>query len=228
LYEKALNNYQQKMKRIAEQVIPVINDVYERQSHQYENILVPFTDGLKVFQVLVNLKAAYESKGKEVVKSFEKTSILATIDEAWKEHLREMDDLKQSVQNASYEQKDPLLIYKFESYELFKTMLDKNNKTVVNALLKAKLFTQDANDIQQGRLQKLDISKYDTEKEEYGKQGVGQTQGQEKQKVQPVRVGKKYGRNDIVKVKYATGKVMETKYKKIEHDIENGNAVLIE
>jgi preprotein translocase subunit SecA len=138
--------------------------------------------------------------------------------------------LKQSVQNASYEQKDPLLIYKFESYELFKTMLDKNNKTVVNALLKAKLFIHEPSDIQQGRVEKLDISKYDTEKEEYRKQVGGQSQGQaqEKQKVQPVRVGKKYGRNDVVKVKYSNGKIMEVKYKKVELDIENGSAVLIE
>ncbi len=90
-------------------------------SHVYENVVVPISDGVKVFQVVTNLKATAESEGKELAKSYEKTVVLATIDDAWKEHLREMDELKQSVQNATYEQKDPLLIYKFESFELFKT-----------------------------------------------------------------------------------------------------------
>lgn len=194
LYEKALTNYQHKIKIIAEQVFPVIRDVYERQSHQYENILVPFTDGLKMFQVLVNLKAAYESHGREVVKAFEKNSILATIDEAWKEHLREMDDLKQSVQNATYEQKDPLLIYKFESYELFKTMIDKNNRSVVSTLVKAQIPMRDPSEVKQGHApKKLDMSKYKTQKSD-GSEFDG-TQKKD-QKLEPVRVEKKVGRNE--------------------------------
>jgi preprotein translocase subunit SecA len=230
IFEIVVRDYQRRKDTITENAYPVIKRVFETMSGQYKNIDVPISDGINVYHIIVDLAKAYETKGKQVAEEFEKQIVLSTIDTAWKEHLREMDDLKQSVQNASYEQKDPLLIYKFESYELFKTMLDKNNKTVVNALLKAKLFTQDAGDIQQGRVQKLDISKYDTEKEEYQQQsqGQGQAQGKDKQKVQPVRVGKKYGRNDMVKVKYSSGKVVEAKYKKVEPDIESGSAVLIE
>ena len=105
---------------IAHKALPIIKEVYENSSHTFENIVTPFSDGVKTLQVIVNLKKAYETKGKELVLAFEKGVILAMIDDAWKEHLREMDDLKQSVQNAVYEQKDPLLIYKFESFELFK------------------------------------------------------------------------------------------------------------
>jgi len=167
IYDKAIQTYLQKIKIIAEQAFPVIKGVYEQQGHQYENILVPITDGTKVFQVLVHLKRAYESQGKEVTKAFEKTSILATIDDSWKEHLREMDDLKQSVQNATYEQKDPLLIYKFESYELFKTMMDKNNRHVVSTLIKAQLPLKDPSQVRQAQApRKLDMSKYRTEKSE--------------------------------------------------------------
>ncbi|MCD6556767.1 MAG: hypothetical protein J7K64_06200, partial [Bacteroidales bacterium] len=115
------------------------------------------------------------------------------------------------------------------SYELFKNMLDSNNRAVVNALLKAKLFTQDPGNIQQGRVQKLDLSKYDTEKQEYeGREASGQSSGNQNKKVQPVRVEKKIGRNDPVKVKYKDGKIIEGKYKKLLIDIENGDAVLIE
>jgi preprotein translocase subunit SecA len=195
IYEKAINSYQQKNRIIAEQSYPIIKDVYERQGHQYENILVPITDGSKIFQVLVNLKKAYETGGKEVVKSFEKTSILSTIDDAWKEHLREMDDLKQSVQNATYEQKDPLLIYKFESYELFKSMMDKNNRQVVSALIKAQIPLKDPSQVRQAQApRKLDMSKYKTEKSDsdgYDERGI-----KKEQKMEPVRVEKKVGRNE--------------------------------
>jgi preprotein translocase subunit SecA len=196
VYNKAIITYQHKVKIIADQAYPVIKDVYEKQSHQYENILVPITDGIKVYQVLVNLKAAYESQAREVVKSFEKTSILATIDEAWKEHLREMDDLKQSVQNATYEQKDPLLIYKFESYELFKTMMDRNNRSVVSLLVKAQIPMRDPSQVKQGHApKKLDMSKYKTQKSESNEYDGASSQNE--QKLEPVRVEKKVGRNEL-------------------------------
>ncbi len=228
IFKLVIEDYKRRKENIIEQAFPVIKNVYETMSGQYKNIDVPITDGINVYHIIVNLEKAYNSKGKEVAVEFEKQIVLSTIDTSWKEHLREMDDLKQSVQNASYEQKDPLLIYKFESYELFKNMLDSNNRAVVNALLKAKLFTQDPGNIQQGRVQKLDLSKYDTEKEEYEQQAAGQSQGNQNKKVQPVRVEKKIGRNDMVKVKYKNGSVKEGKYKKLLIDIENGDAVLIE
>ena len=228
IFNLVIEDYKRRKETIIEQAFPVIKNVYETMSGQYKNIDVPLTDGINVYHIIVNLEKAYNTKGKEVAVEFEKQIVLSTIDDSWKEHLREMDDLKQSVQNASYEQKDPLLIYKFESYELFKNMLDNNNRTVVNALLKAKLFTQDPGNIQQGRVQKLDLSKYDEEKEEYAGQASGQSQGTQNKKIQPVRVEKKIGRNDIVKVKYKSGSVKEGKYKKLLIDIENGDAVLIE
>jgi preprotein translocase subunit SecA len=228
IFEIVIQDYKRRKEFIVEQAFPVIKNVYETMSGQYKNIDVPLTDGINIYHIIVNLEEAYNTKGKQVAVEFEKQIVLSMIDSSWKEHLREMDDLRQSVQNASYEQKDPLLIYKFESYELFKSMLDNNNKTVVNALLKAKLHTQDAGDIQQGRVQKLDMSKFDAEKEEFQRQSAGQGQGQEQKKLEPVRVGKKIGRNDVVKVKYKNGKVIETKYKKVLPDIESGDAVLIE
>ena len=229
IFKLVIEDYKRRKENIIEQAFPVIKNVYETMSGQYKNIDVPLTDGINVYHIIVNLEKAYNTKGKEVAVEFEKQIVLSTIDTSWKEHLREMDDLKQSVQNASYEQKDPLLIYKFESYELFKNMLDSNNRTVVNALLKAKLFTQDPGNIQQGRVQKLDLSKYDTEKEEYeGREASGQSPGNQNKKVQPVRVEKKIGRNDLVKVKFKDGKIIEGKYKKLLIDIENGDAVLIE
>ena len=123
VYAKVLDTYKRKVEAISNQACPVLKDVYERMSHVYENVVVPISDGVRVFQVITNLKATAESEGRELSKAYEKTVVLATIDEIWKEHLREMDELKQSVQNATYEQKDPLLIYKFESFELFKAVI---------------------------------------------------------------------------------------------------------
>ncbi len=230
IFVLVVEDYKRRKQNIVDQALPVIKNVYETMKGQYKNIDVPITDGISIYHIIVNLEKAYNSEGKEVATEFEKQIVLSTIDASWKEHLREMDDLKQSVQNASYEQKDPLLIYKFESYELFKNILDKNNKTVVNALLKAKLHTQESGNIQQGRVQKLDISKYDTEKEEYSgeSQAQGQGQGQEKKRIEPVRVAKKIGRNDMVKVKYPDGRVAEVKYKKVANEVEEGNLIIIE
>jgi len=196
LYGAVLKTFEQKTKLIAEQAFPVIKEVYEKQSHQYENILVPITDGVKVYQVMVNLKNAYETNAEDVVKAFEKTTILATIDESWKEHLREMDDLKQSVQNATYEQKDPLLIYKFESFELFKNMVDLNNRSIISSLLKAQIQFSDPSEVKQARAQRrLDMSKYKTQKNDADGYDDGKG-GKKQEKLQPVRVEKKIGRNE--------------------------------
>jgi preprotein translocase subunit SecA len=164
-------------------------------SHVYENVVVPISDGIKVFQVVTNLKATAESEGKELAKAYEKTVVLATIDDAWKEHLREMDELKQSVQNATYEQKDPLLIYKFESYELFNTMLNKVNKDVVSTLMKGHIPTQDPDQVKEAQrrrqIENLKTSRTDTS--QYGTSGGEQDRDR---KTEPVRVDKKVGRND--------------------------------
>ena len=124
LFNKVYSNYRTKCEHLAQRAYPVIKDVFENHP-RYENIAIPITDGIKSMQVVANLKKAYLDKGREITLAIEKGVTLGVIDDAWKDHLREMDELRNSVQNATYEQKDPLLIYKFESFELFKTLIQK-------------------------------------------------------------------------------------------------------
>jgi preprotein translocase subunit SecA len=198
VYKKVLETYKRKEDVISKQAYPVLKDVYEKMSHVYENVVVPISDGIKVFQVVVNLKATAESEGKELAKAYEKTVVLATIDDAWKEHLREMDELKQSVQNATYEQKDPLLIYKFESFELFRTMLNKVNKDVVSTLMKGHIPSQDPEQVKEAeRRRQVDMSKYRASKSDFSQySNTGGGDPDRRQKTEPVRVDKKVGRND--------------------------------
>lgn len=151
VFDEAMRYYKHKGEVIGQKVWPFISEVYQNQSATVQNIVVPFTDGSKGVQVVANLKKSYDSHGKELINAFERSITTALIDDAWKEHLREMDDLKQSVQNAVYEQKDPLLIYKFESFELFKVMLDKTNKDITSFLFKGTLPTQDGNQVREAK-----------------------------------------------------------------------------
>jgi len=193
LYHQALESYDRKAASIAKQAYPVIKDVYEKQSAIYENIVVPISDGQKTYQIVTNLKKAYESGGKELIRSFSKSIILYTIDEYWKEHLREMDDLKQSVQNAAYEQKDPLLIYKLEAYELFRTMLGNLNRDIVSILAKAFIPLRSANEVQEARQRShTDMSRYQTSRTDNLQAGAPTQQPNR----EPVKVGIKVGRND--------------------------------
>lgn len=193
IYKVVLETYKRKEEGIAKQANPVIKDVYEKSGHTYENIVVPITDGAKTLQVITNLRKSYETEGRDLVKSYQKSAILAHIDEAWKEHLRELDDLKQSVQAATYEQKDPLLIYKFESFQLFKTMIDKVSRDVVATLVKGHIPIQDPDQVREAeKRRKTDYSKYQTSRPDQ----AGGEQEDKKQKAQPVRVEKKVGRNE--------------------------------
>ena len=201
VYADTIRSFELKNKNMAESAWPIIKDVYERASHQYENILVPITDGQKTMQINANLKKAYDSKNRELIKAFEKSSVLAISDESWKEHLREMDDLKQSVQNASYEQKDPLLIYKLESFDLFKSMMNRVNKDVVSLLMKGRIPIQNSDQVREGQSrQRLDTSKYNESKTDVDGYGPSSSTGgeapQRQKRVQPIRVEKKVGRND--------------------------------
>ena len=139
LFEEALKTFKRRMERIAQVAHPVIKQVYENQGAMYENIMIPITDGKRMYNISCNLKEAYETESKVITKSFQKSIILHMIDEAWKEHLREMDELRHSVQNASYENKDPLLIYKLESYNLFKNMVDAMNRKTVAVLMRGQI-----------------------------------------------------------------------------------------
>ncbi len=201
VFEKMIAAYNRKVEAISKQAYPVIRDVYENKGQMYNNIVVPISDGKRVYQIICNLEKAYKNKGKELVKSYQKQIVLRTIDEAWKEELREMDDLKQSVQNASYEQKDPLLIYKFESFNLFKVMVATVNKDVVSTLMKGYIPTQNPDQIREAETRKkLDLSRFKTQKSDLP--GVdnpmegANTQTQERAKPQPVTVEKQVGRND--------------------------------
>lgn len=191
LYEAAFENYKVRTKILAERAFPVVKDVYLNEGHKYENIALPINDGHKTLQVIAPLKKCYETEGKEIIISIEKGITLAVIDDAWKEHLREMDELKQSVQNASYEQKDPLLIYKFESFELFKIMLQRVNKEIISFLNKGKLPMEEASHLSEARLPKMDTNKLQT-----GREDVVNQRTSEPQRPSPVHVEKKVGRND--------------------------------
>ncbi len=139
LFNAALAAYKQRMERMTQVAQPVIKQVFENQGAMYENIMIPITDGKRMYNVSCNLKEAYETESKAIVKAFQKSVVLHTIDDAWKEHLREMDELRHSVQNASYEHKDPLLIYKLESYNLFKDMVDTMNRKTVAILMRGQI-----------------------------------------------------------------------------------------
>jgi preprotein translocase subunit SecA len=192
--------YKRKQDAIAQQAFPVLKGVYDTRGDYVENIVVPFTDGINAIQVSVPLKKAIKNKGIEVFKSFEKNVTLYLIDDAWKEHLREMDELKQSVQNAVYEQKDPLLVYKFEAFELFRQMLASVNKDLVSFLFRGVIpGQQQPDEIREAKPQpKLDLKKLRTSKPEL----VGEANGaamqdmRELQKATPIRVENKIGRND--------------------------------
>lgn len=195
VYSKVLETYKRKVESISQQAYPVLKDVYDRMAHAYENVVVPISDGVKVFQVVTNLKATAESEGRELARSYEKTVVLATIDDSWKEHLREMDELKQSVQNATYEQKDPLLIYKFESYELFQNMINRINKDVVSILMKGYIPIQDPDQVKEAQRRKQ-IENLKTSRTDTFHSGSGAPRADRERKTEPIRVDKKVGRND--------------------------------
>ena len=199
VYRAARKRYEERIDTIAETAVPIIKNVHETQT-QFENIAVPFSDGIKAMQVVVNIEKALESGGVELARGLEKSVTLAIIDNEWKEHLREMDDLRQSVQNARFEQKDPLLIYKFESFGLFKKMIDRVSYEVVSFLAKAALpgradqvQTTSRTSLTTDDSSKLQTSRPGSEPEQISRGGVAPPPPK---KVEPVRVEKKIGRND--------------------------------
>ena len=235
VYNAAYQNYQDKMERNAELAFPVIKNVYEEQGSRFERIAVPFSDGSKTLNVATNLEKAYETEGKQLITDFEKNITLAIIDDAWKTHLRKMDELKQSVQLAVHEQKDPLLIYKFEAFELFKAMLDEVNKDVISFLFKGEIPQQQQTNIQEAK--ETPKEKVETSKEEIPNideraaqsRAAGQTQSQQRpQKTETIKRDQpKIGRNDRVTIKnVANGESKTVKYKQAIPLIENGTWVL--
>ena len=192
LHANILKTYERRMDTMLQRAYPIIKEVYEKQGAIYQNIAIPISDGRKMLTLSVNLKKAYETEGKEIARALSKTITLWQIDDKWKEHLRDMDDLKQSVQNATYEQKDPLLIYKFESFNLFSQMLEDLNKDVLSFLLRAFIPLRDASEARESAPQqpKKNMDQMQTSRTDLVTNG-----GEPKSKM-PVHVDKQVGRND--------------------------------
>jgi preprotein translocase subunit SecA len=234
LYNKALEHYHKKNALVAEKALPIVKEIYKTRGGTVENILVPFTDGQKQIGVAANLAKSVSSNNAELVKSMEKMIALAIIDQLWKEHLREMDDLKQSVQNAVYEQKDPLLIYKFEGFELFKRFIAKVNEETISFLLKADIPVQQPDQVQEARAPRSRVRLNEQKEESRSLLSGGertapaQTSRPPQEKVMPAKSEKVAGRNDRVSVQYPDGKVLrDVKYKKVEEDILNNRCIII-
>ena len=233
IYKLALAHYLNKIEANAKLAFPVIKHVYENQKDRFKRIVVPFTDGIKTLQVVTDLEKAYSSDGQQLVTDFEKNISLAILDNSWKNHLRKMDELKQSVQLAVHEQKDPLLIYKFESFELFKNLIDGVNKDILSFLFKAEISNESAKNIQEARPRK--VTKINTSKEEIPNidelssrnKAAGNNQTQQIETI--VRDKPKIGRNDRITIKnVSTGENKEMKFKHAEPLIDKGEWVISE
>jgi preprotein translocase subunit SecA len=211
LYEEALANYQGKRKELMRVALPVFHNIRQTQGAHIENIMVPFTDGRRGIQVLTNLDKTIQSSGAELVNTLERSVTLFLIDDSWKEHLRAMDDLKQSVQTAHYEQKDPLVIYKGEAFNLFRQMDSQVNSSIVSFLCHAELPVQQNAPVREARQQKTDMSKMHANKREVESAGQDYATNDNAGRVshsggdyydptpvkqEPVKVGPKVGRND--------------------------------
>ncbi|MDR0537834.1 MAG: preprotein translocase subunit SecA [Tannerellaceae bacterium] len=215
LFDEALQLFKRRMERMIQTAAPVIKQIYENQGTIYENIMIPVTDGKRMYNISCNLKETYENEGRNIPKAFQKSILLHTIDEAWKEHLREMDELRHSVQNASYENKDPLLIYKLESYNLFKNMVDTMNRKTAGVLMRGQIPIRGEVPGQEGgrnlnvqqatRVQKQDMSRYRMEKSDIATgvaaganngAGLPPTGPTPPKQQTPVKAEKKVGRND--------------------------------
>ena len=198
LYLESISNYQRKKDEVSKNAVPVFKNIRLTQGNHIENVIVPFTDGRKGMQVLANLQKVLDTGGKELANALERSVTLGLIDDAWKEHLRAMDDLKQSVQTATYEQKDPLVIYKVEAFNLFKNMDGEVNKNIVQFLAHSNIPLENNSQLKEGHQEKTDLSKMRTRKEELDAAGHDNDyiDPSAPVKQEPIKVGPKIGRND--------------------------------
>ena len=231
LYKEAKEKYLRKTANIKSNIFPVIKNIYETQSDKIDNIVIPFTDGRRAMKVVAKLSKVYETEGLEALKALERNITLAFIDNEWKEHLREMDFLKQSVYHAQYEQKDPLLIYKLEGYELFQSMMDKMNRDIISFLMKAQLHDPNEQTLssENNPRPKQDFSKLKAGREDVAQstrmnnEMAQQNQSGQPVKHSPVMVAKKPGRNERVKIlNLQNGETKELKFKQAEPLINSG------
>jgi preprotein translocase subunit SecA len=235
LYNSAKDRYQRKSDYIKEKAYPIIKTIYERQKDNVENIVIPFTDGKKAMNVVSKLSTVYETEGLEALKALERNVTLGFIDNEWKEHLREMDFLKQSVYHAQYEQKDPLLIYKLEGFQLFQSMMDKMNRDIISFLMKAQIQENNNQNVSSGpERPKQDYSKLKAGREDLAQstqmnKEMAQQNQSEPVKHQPVMVAKKPGRNDKVKIlNLQNGETKQIKFKQAEPLINSGSWQMVE
>jgi preprotein translocase subunit SecA len=236
VYKVVLDHYTEKTERNAQEAFPVIKNVYENNNSQYERIVVPFTDGIKTLNVVTDLEKAYQSEGRTLVNDFEKNITLAIVDEAWKKHLRKMDELKQSVQLAVHEQKDPLLIYKFEAFNLFKKTMDGINKEVISFLFKGDLPSQNPGNIQEARQETIQENYTETKDDVMNTDEMAakarevsqQSQSRPQTTETIVRDAPKINRNDNVTIKHVmSGKTETMKFKKAEGLLATGEWIIV-
>lgn len=234
LYNQAVEQYNKKNKMLFDKTAPVFKDLNLQKGDVIENVMIPFTDGNKKLTISANLKKLIEPGTRELVTQLEKLATLAIIDQAWKEHLREMDDLKQSVQNAVYEQKDPLLVYKFEAFNLFKGFISKINEEIVSFLLRADIPVQNTDDVQEARQTRPVKQVYKENKAEAtsaltGRPVAADTKEAEEERPKPIIASKVAGRNDRVSVQYPDGSIKrDVKYKTVEEDVMGNRCFIIE
>ena len=227
LYNSVINNYEEKNKNIINAAMPILKKIKKERGAVIKDVLIPFTDGKKQIGVSVNLDETLEKEGGNIVEEMQKIVSLGMIDFNWKEHLREMDDLKQSVQSAVYEQKDPLVIYKFEGFELFKKFIAKVNQETVSFLTKCLIPIQNSSQVEEAKKKGKEES-YKTNKEESRSLLTGNKTATV-EKTKPIRSQKTYGRNSKVSVKYSDGTIKkDIKFKKVESDITSEKCVIIE
>jgi preprotein translocase subunit SecA len=236
LYSEVRSSYEEKSKLIARSAFPVIKGIAEEKDNSFKRVVIPFTDKRKSIQVTADIERGVKTEGVEAVRSLEKGVILAMIDQHWKEHLREMDDLRQSVQSAVYEQKDPLLIYKFESFELFKKVLAKVNNEVTSFLAKASL-PEDNSAVRQGEAPRTQAPRTQTGRGSVPnapeqlptESNYNDPSAQRQEKREPVRVEKKINRNDKVDIQHVmSGEKKTLKYKQAEPLIGTGEWVVVQ
>lgn len=232
LYQETQKHYQGKNHSISVKAYPIFQDIKKNRGATVKEVLVPFTDGKKQIGVATDLEKNIETECRELTNSLEKFASLAIIDQAWKEHLREMDDLKQSVQNAVYEQKDPLLIYKFEAFELFKQFVAKVNEDTMSFLTKADILVRDPDEVREAAQRRRTRENYKATKEDSKSLLSGGSDGKARQPVErhtPVKSEKIYGRNDRVTVQYVDGTIKkDVKFKNVEEDISRNKCVVLE
>lgn len=232
LGEQAQQYYTEKTQAISKSAQPIMKGIFEQRGATVKEILVPFADRKKQLGIVTNLEKNIKTDCRELIKSLEKFSTLSIIDEMWKEHLRDMDDLKQSVQGAVYEQKDPLLIYKFESFELFKAFISRLNESIISFLMRAEIPVEDPNEVQAAQQRRREQNYKESKAESGSVLSGGQPMGGSRPPVQkqaPVKSEKIAGRNDKVNVQYTDGSVKKgVKFKTVEEDIKNNKCVLIE